>query len=191
MAKRVLFSESSVLSEAEERELQTLVIETKRTAPLTPESAYLKARDVVGGDGFTQARAELKRLDELDRISERRVNDYEESLERSARLGKFLPRNAILLRRLVLEHQNVRDQYNAAARRFEAHLNKLRTPAAREEIRKLAATLLTRDQTNREKVRNALLRVEVKIRRAAVSPSPETPVRELPPGTRRPLKIKL
>jgi hypothetical protein len=191
MAQRLLFNEPITLSDAEERELQTLAAETQRTPPLTPETAYLKARDTVGGEGFAQARAELSKLDKLDKAAERALNDYEEKLERGFKVGRILPNNAITLRRLHLEHQKIRESYNDAARRFETRLNALRTPEVRAQIRELAASMITTDQKRRQTVKEAAERIEIAYSRIGVAPALDRPKLELAQSQRPAVKPKM
>ena len=168
MAERLLFNEPSVLSEAEEKELQTLASQTQRTPPLTPATAYLKAREVVAGELFAQAKDELTRLDKIDRQAERALNDYQERIERGLKIGRILPNNAINLRRLVLEHQKARFAYNDSARRFENRLEVLRTPENRTKIRNLAADMLAHDSKQRLTVSEAAERLAIAHRYASI-----------------------
>lgn len=149
MAKRVLFTEDPNLSEVEEISLQELAVKVSNAPALTPLTAYLLAREELGGESLRLARLGLERLDKYDKQAERALNDFEERIERSGRLGRIIPNNAITLRKLHEAHAQTRQAYNDAARRFEARLTALRTPEARAKIQKRATELIAEDRKQR------------------------------------------
>ncbi len=170
MIKKLLFTEDPNLSETEEIELQRLAIRASSTPPLTPLTAYLKAREELGGLELQHAREALQRLDKQDKLAERALNDFEERIERGYKLGKILPNNAITLKKLHDAHQKAREAYNDAARRYEARIQSLRTEEARNTVRTNAEKLLNEDRTVRHTLELTLNKLRGEAVRAEEAP---------------------
>jgi len=129
---------------------------------------YLKLRGRTEDDSLKAARNDLRRLSRLDMGAEQNLAAFLERMERGFSLGKIVPNNAITLRRLHLEHKNVRESYNVAAKRYVARLQarqhlKERAPveAASKRLQSFAAETGPEKKWTEEKPKLELLKPQI------------------------------